>query len=294
MNAAGILYVGDMGSVVARRLLAGGWQVLTVGEGRSARTRAAGAAAGVTDLVSLDDLVSRSRVLFSLVPPAAAAETARAVAGAAKRTGGRPLFVEANSVSPATVSLISDELAAAGLDCVDGAFVGSAAMLGDKTVLYASGPRAKELRSLVGDAFRVTVLGDSVGLASAFKLAFASFNKGLVALFLEVALAADRVGQRSELLEALAAFYPQTVATVERLLPTYPGHAARRSDELREAVRWQQSIGLPGDMAAAASAVLDAFAALGMSPEAEWPADAVVREWCDRRPPAEAEVAGEP
>ena len=99
---------------------------------------------------------------------------------------------------------------------------------------------------MLGDALKCVVLGGDVGAASAFKLAFAGFNKGLVALFLEVMAAADRLGQRDELLECLRAFYPGTVETVERLLPSYPRHAARRAEEMDELAERSGRAGIGG------------------------------------------------
>ena len=120
------------------------------------------------------------------------------------------------------------------------------------------------------------VLGRDIGAASAFKLAFAGFNKGLVALFLEVMAAADRLGQRVDLLECLREFYPGTVETVARLLPSYPRHAARRAEEMDELVSALMAQGSVSAMAAGASAVLARFAALHLDADAEWDLDDVL------------------
>ena len=81
-------------------------------------------------------------------------------------------------------------------------------MLESKTSLYLSGERAEELGRLLEQALRVIILGKGVGEASAFKMCFAGFNKGLVALFLEIVTAADRIGRREMLLHSLEDFYP--------------------------------------------------------------------------------------
>ena len=124
------------------------------------------------------------------------------------------------------------------------------------------------------------VLGADVGLASAFKLSFAGFNKGLVALVLEAAAAADRLGQRDELLDRLAHFYPGSVASVERLLPSYPRHVARRVEELDETVRWLSDIGQAGPMAAATRAVLERLGELHVADDVEWQAADLIAECC--------------
>lgn len=280
MNTIGVLYPGEMGSSVASLLNVSGDQVVTcVGE-RSARTRAVAEATGITTLPGLDDVVACSSLIVSLVPPAAALAVARAVAQAAVRTGCHPLYVDANSVSPLTVAEVGATVMAAGLECVDGAFVGSFARLGAETTLYLSGPQANQVSSFLGSAFRIKVIGDDLGVASGFKLSFACFNKGLVALFLEAAAAADQLGRRNELIAALRLFYPGSLETIDRLLPSYPRHAARRADEMTEAVSWMQSLGQPGRMASATHDVIDQLTELGPSAEEAGRAESVVEDYC--------------
>jgi 3-hydroxyisobutyrate dehydrogenase-like beta-hydroxyacid dehydrogenase len=282
VNTAGMLYPGDMGSAVARRLNGHGWSVVSCAEGRSARTRSAAAAAGVELLPTLEAVVIRADVAISLVPQTAVLETATAFAAASRATSRRPLYLDANSVSPATMEEVCARVAAAGVDCVDGAFIGSSKMLGSKTALYVSGARAEDARDLLAGALDVRVLGAEPGVASAFKLCMYGFNKGLVAIFLEMAAAADRLGQRDELMVCLRAFYPGSVETVERLLPTYPRHAARRAEELSEVVEWLRSIDQQGPMAAATRAVIEDLARLGLPADAQWDAEGVLEE-CRRR-----------
>ena len=128
-----------------------------------------------------------------------------------------------------------------------------------------AGPRAPGVRAPPPASLRAKVVGGEVGSASAFKLAFAGFNKGLVALFLETAAAGDAVGRRAELLECLREFYPGTVETVERLLPSYPRHARRRAQEMHELAEWLTESGREALMSCAAETVLERFAALGLA-----------------------------
>jgi hypothetical protein len=153
---------------------------------------------------------------------------------------------------------------------VDGAFVGSAAELGGRSRLYLSGPRADELAAVLPEPFHAKSVGPVIGDASALKLAFAGFNKGLVALFLEVMEAGGAAGERDELLTCLRAFYPGTVETLERLLPSYPRHAARRADELDELARWLASEERDDAWAEAARDVLRRVAALGLDGTRDW------------------------
>jgi len=270
MRSAALLYPGEMGCAVAKVLVAAGWSVCTHLWGPSLAVRVKAEAAGVADLGSLDETLATADLVISLVPPAVALETAEMVAEAARRSGRRPLYLDANSVAPATMAAIAATLAGAGVDCVDGAFVGSAAELGGRTRLYLSGPRAGELVADLPAAFHTTALGPEVGAASALKLAFAGFNKGLVALFLEIMGAGAVAGRLEELLRCLREFYPGTLETLERLLPSYPLHAARRADEMDELAQWLSSEGRDPACAEAARDVLRRAAAMGLDGERRW------------------------
>ena len=278
-RSVAILYPGEMGCAVARVFVAAGWRACTHLWGPSLVCRDAAEAAGITDLPSLDEALSTADLVVSLVPPAVAVEAAEAVADAARRVTRRPLYLDANSVAPATVAAVAATVAGAGLDCVDGAFIGSAADLGGRTRLYLSGPRAADLAVAAPAALRATSLGSQVGRASALKMAFAGFNKGMVGLFLSVVDAASTAAASDELQTCLGDFYPGTVDTIARLLPSYPRHAGRRADEMDELARWLASEGRDPALAVAAGDVLRRFAALGLDAERAWTAADVVTAW---------------
>ncbi len=269
-RSAAILYPGEMGCAVARVLVAAGWSACTHLWGPSLVCRGDAEAAAIADLGSLEEVLAAAGLVISLVPPAVAVETAAAVAGAARRSGRRPLYLDANSVAPATMAAVAAAVAGGGLDGVDGSFIGSAAALGGRTRLYLSGPRTSELIAVLPEAFHATALGPEVGAASALKLAFAGFNKGLVALFLEVMGAGVVAGRPHELLRCLREFYPGTVETLERLLPSYPLHAARRADEMEELAQWLASEGRSPASAEAARDVLRRAAARGLDGGRRW------------------------
>jgi 3-hydroxyisobutyrate dehydrogenase-like beta-hydroxyacid dehydrogenase len=278
----GIVSLGEMGAAVARRLTAAGDRVVTCDRGRSSRTIETAGHVGAEVAPDLSVVARESAVVLSVVPQDAALEVARDFAGASVDDGVRPLYIDANSLSPATMGEIAGVLASAGWDCVDGAFVGNAAALGEKTTLYLSGSRAGEAARLLARALTVRVLGGEVGAASAFKLSIYGFNKGLVALFLEMMAAADRLGLRGELMDCLRDFYPGSVATVERLLPTYPRHARRRAAEMAEVIAWLGEIGQSADMAQGTRAVIENVASLGLPAEGDSDAETLVAEMCRR------------
>jgi 3-hydroxyisobutyrate dehydrogenase-like beta-hydroxyacid dehydrogenase len=279
VRRAAVLYPGEMGCAVAKELVAAGWDVCTHLSGPSLVCRGDAEAAAIATMTSLEEAMAASDLVISLVPPAAAVEVAAAAAEAALRSARRPLYLDANSVSPATVTSVSATVAAAGLDCVDGAFLGSAAELGGRTRLYLSGPRCDELAAVLPEALHAESLGPHVGGASALKLAFAGFNKGLVALFLGLMEAGAAAGDREKLLACLRAFYPGTVETLERLVPSYPRHAARRADELDELAQWLTDEEREAAWALAARDVVRRVAALGLDGSRTWTLAEVLAAW---------------
>jgi 3-hydroxyisobutyrate dehydrogenase-like beta-hydroxyacid dehydrogenase len=283
MHTAAILYPGEMGSAVGAMLVEGGWTVTTCVEDRSERTREGAQSAGITLLATLPEAVSASDLVVSLVPQDAVLETARRFAAVVRGGSDRPpVYLDANSVAPEAMARVAGVVSEVGADAVDGAFVGSSRALGQRTALYLSGPRAAAVAAALPASLHAKVVGTEIGLASAFKLAFAGFNKGLVALFLETAATGDAVGKKAELLECLRDFYPGTVETVERLLPSYPRHAHRRAQEMRELAEWLTETGREALMSGAAATVLERFAALGLSVDESASLEALLDD-CRRR-----------
>ena len=218
MTQIAILYPGEMGMAVGAALLCAGHQVTTCVADRSARTRDRAVAAGFRLADGLPAAVTGADAVISLVPPAAALDTARGFAAAvAAGRAAPPLFIDANSVSPTTMTAVAAVIAAAGARCVDGAVLGPADRLTGGGTIMLSGPDADAVAEMLGAAIPVRIVGAAIGDASAIKMCFAGFNKGLVALFIEMVSAAGRIGQADHLLGLLRAFYPASVETIERL-----------------------------------------------------------------------------
>ncbi len=259
MNKVGMFYTGEMGTALSRNLIHAGFKVLSCASGRSERTRINAINNGITLKENIEEVIEESRVVFCLVPPNHAVDVAERVSGAMRRTGKYPLYVDCNSVGPGTMREIESLIKRCGGELLDGVFIGGASMLESKTTLYLSGEKREELARLLEQGLRVITLGKGIGEASAFKMCFAGFNKGLVALFLEIVIAADRIGRREMLLHSLEDFYPGTVETVRRLLPTYPIHCERRVQEMEELVSFLRELRQVPAMAAGICSVLESL-----------------------------------
>ena len=275
----GILYPGEMGAALGRVLISDGSPIVTTLEGRSARTQRLCRDSGLEVLPSLSDVVEAADIVVSLVHPAAALPMARRYAELAARAPRERLYVDANSVSPATAAEIGRLLAAADVDCVDAAINGLASALRSGAVIYLSGKRAPELERLLARSLQVRRVGEEPGKASALKGLLAGLSKGLSSLFIELAVAAHESSLSEPFLERCRSFYPGVMEVVDRMLPTYPQHAGRRAEELGELEHAMAAMGVCSEMVRAAKRNTEAIAAakLGqVNGGSKWMPDAVL------------------
>lgn len=230
----GLLYPGEMGAAVAAVLRRRGTPVVTTLRGRGGETAARAAACGAHVLDSPAQVVGRSDVVISLVPPSAAEQVAAAYCAAAEAAPPDAIFVDANSVGPEKAAGMAARVEAAGRSFVDASINGLARNLATGGTLYLSGRRAADVARLFDGVVGVRVLGEEPGRASAMKMLLGGLSKGTCALFAELALLAHRQGILDDLLEATTRTYPGVMTVVNRMLPTYPRHAGRRETEMNE------------------------------------------------------------
>ena len=233
-----------MGSAVAYALATGGMRVVATLSGRSERTTRLAERADIEFLPDLRDVVHDAEVLLSIVPPEEAVSVASAVASAATDEAARPLFVELNAIAPATVLQIEAELAAAGLELVDGSISGPPPWKAGTTRIYLSGPRAAEVAALPFEGVDLIVVGTRVGAASAVKMSTASVYKGTSALLLQALRAAHANDVLEYVLADLSSAAPELVARVERRLATAATKSGRYVGEMREIAATQAAAGL--------------------------------------------------
>jgi putative dehydrogenase len=279
-----IFYPGAMGSAVARCAAQDGIELITCVADRSPRTRRNALDAGMIMAERFEEAAEGAAAVISLVPQSQVVALAERYAEWLARSGpgaARPIYVDANSVAPDTLARVAAEVTAAGADCIDVSAIGPASQLGRTTLLLASGPRVGELRELLGPKIEIRDLGPEIGTASAAKLAFASVTKSIAALGLEMYSAAGRIGQANLIAELLGRFYPETAAFLDRNLPTYPVHLARRIDEMKEAERWLHSIGEAGTMASATRRLFEDLALVPWDREHAWTCPDVVEAVAD-------------
>ena len=134
-----------------------------------------------------------------------------------------------------------------------------------RCTFYVSGPDARHFEESIGKSIRTHVLGDRIGQASAFKIAFSGLNKGLAALLFELTVAGKEFGFLDELLRTYTALLPGVMQALEWLTPSYPMHAARRADEMAELADMLEHFGFFSVMARGTQATLAAVGKLKLA-----------------------------
>jgi 3-hydroxyisobutyrate dehydrogenase-like beta-hydroxyacid dehydrogenase len=240
----GVMSPGDMGQALAMQLKAQGLAVYTALDGRSERSRTLARQADLTDLGTIARLVAECDVVLSVMNPAAAMNFAQAAAAAVRTSGRAGLIVDCNAIAPATVRAIADRIETAGGRFVDGSIIGPPPRGAAKTNLYVSGPGASDLQQLAGPQVVVHVIGERIGDASALKMCYGALNKGTQALWLEVLIAAQRLGVASileqQLSQSRADLYDWAIAQ----FPAMPPKAYRWVPEMLEISKTLDSAGI--------------------------------------------------
>ncbi|MGF1578050.1 MAG: DUF1932 domain-containing protein [Gemmataceae bacterium] len=273
IGCVGILYCGDLGAAMARSLRKTGIRVVTTCEGRSSRTRERADDAEVEILSSLNEVVRNADLLVSVVLPDAAEALAQACAERNQLAPPNALFLDVNSIDLESLASIERVTRDAGFRYVDGAIHGGAARLEQMGVLYLSGPHIAEVETVFAPAFRVLALGETLGHATRMKLLMAGQSKCLNMLFLQIATLAHNAGMLDEFLTESRTFYPAIMTAIERMLPTYPVHAARRVTELQGIENLARSVDANDQIIRAARELLQTVAGAWRSAEDLTPLD---------------------
>ena len=244
LRTVGIQSPGDMGHSVGAVLKAHGLRVVSMLAGRSPRTRALAAEAGIEPLGSLQELLQAADVVLSIMVPDRALEAARELAGVMAATGQARLFVDCNAVSAATSLAIGTAIGAAGGTYVDASIIGPPPRRPGLTRFYASGRAAGHFAALGAHGLEIRVLGPHIGQASHFKTCYASLTKGLLALSTQALVAAQHLTLHDALVEELGASQPALLQWLQRALPTMPPKAQRWVGEMREHAAAFEALGL--------------------------------------------------
>ena len=219
-----ILHPGEMGAAIGAGLIERGHRVVWASAGRSAATRRRARNCGLEDVETLARAAQSAGIVFSVCPPHAAMDLARAVAGC----GFGGIYVDANAVSAETTREVGRVVEAAGASYVDAGIIGPPPIPGASVRLYLCGSRAEEIAPLFeGCIMRAIALEGPVGAASALKVCYAAWNKGATALLAGIRALAEQEGVDAALL-----------AEWKISLPDIPKRSEMATVSARKAWRW--------------------------------------------------------
>lgn len=237
---------GAMGSALGAVLSADGHELLTSLTGRSPQSRARAQAAGMRH--AEDAALAGCDIILSVVPPGDALALVERLRPHIAARAEKPLFVDANALSPETKQALAARLATVDCPLVDGAILGAPPGSSPRgTVLLLSGDEAARAARLATDACPVKIIEGGIGGASALKMCFGGINKGVVGLAAAMLLAAERHGVADALKVEMAEHMPDLFARYQRQIPDMLPKAYRWVAEMEEIAGFLA----PGDPAGA-------------------------------------------
>lgn len=237
---------GEAGSTFAR---AGAWGPRSAAFDIAPARTATMVEHGVLPCTSVAQALDGAALVLSLVTADQALAVARQCAAL---IAPEALFCDMNSVAPGTKRAGAEAFAAAGKRYVDVAIMAPVNPARMAAPINISGPDAAEAKDALS-AFgfqKTTIVGKSIGRASAIKLVRSVMVKGLEALTAEMMLAAHAEGVAGDVLASLDTS-EKAIPWAERAdynLDRMLVHGRRRSAEMAEAATMLRDLGIEPSM----------------------------------------------
>jgi len=228
-----VIAPGAMGAAVGKRLADHGLKVLTALDGRSETTAARARAAGMTPASDVE--IASADFILSILPPGDALSLAQRFAPVLGASNVKPVYVDCNAISPATVGRVAAAIAPTGCPFVDAGIIGPPPRPGDAGPrVYASGAAASRFATLRDFGLDIRVLAGPINTASALKMSYAGITKGTQAIGAAMILAATRAGSAEALFEELSFSQIELFAWLKQQLAMMPPKAYRWVAEMQE------------------------------------------------------------
>jgi 3-hydroxyisobutyrate dehydrogenase-like beta-hydroxyacid dehydrogenase len=259
----GLLGYGEAGKILAEefarhsRAAVRAYDILFLAPAFFANSAQAAASVGVAAVSGLDAFCSECDVIISVVTADQAVAAAEA---AAKYLKGGQLFLDFNSVAPATKRAAAAFIEASGAAYVDCAVMATVPGAGLAVPILAGGKAARRAADLLNPfGMRIEVVSDEIGRASATKLCRSIVIKGMEALMVDFSKAAQQSGVFEDVVQSLDATFPTLnfAALAATMRGRVEQHGKRRAAEMREAAKMLDSLDLGGDLARAIADVHD-------------------------------------
>lgn len=207
---------------------------------------------GVKLCASATEAAQGTTLVISAVTAGNALQVAQTIAPSL-RPG--QLFMDINSVAPATKQAARDAVEGRGARYIDAAVMAPVPLQRLKTPILLSGQAATELSPVLNSlGFNTREVGGAVGVASAIKMCRSVMIKGLEALTTECLNTARHYGAETEVLASLHTSFPTMGWDAE--LPHYlisrvAEHGRRRAEEMQEVAQTVQAAGVQPSMSRA-------------------------------------------
>jgi 3-hydroxyisobutyrate dehydrogenase-like beta-hydroxyacid dehydrogenase len=259
----GLLGYGEAGKILAEefarhsRAAIRAYDILFFDPAVFAHNAEAAASVGVMAVAGLDAFCSECEIIICVVTAEEAVPAAKA---AAKYLKAGQLFLDFNSVAPATKRAAAAFIEASGAAYVDCAVMATVPGAGLAVPILAGGKAARRAADLLNPfGMRIEIVSDEIGRASATKLCRSIVIKGMEALMINFSVAARQSGVFEDVVQSLDATFPTLNFTA--LAATMRGrveqHGKRRAAEMREAAKMLDGLGVGGDLARAIADVHD-------------------------------------
>jgi len=196
-------------------------------------------------------LADNARVIVSVVTAASARDAANSLA--ADLTTDH-LYVDLNSVSPATKQQIATVIGGGAGRFVEGAIMAPISGADHQVPILLNGASAPELVKVLSPyRMRLDVMAGAIGAAAAVKMCRSIVIKGMEALMVECALAAGEHGAADRVYESLAETYPGVDwrKTARYMIGRVLEHGERRAHEMEEVAEMLRAAGIDPLMAEA-------------------------------------------
>jgi 3-hydroxyisobutyrate dehydrogenase-like beta-hydroxyacid dehydrogenase len=257
---------GEVGQLFSRQLLAkpgvriAAYDILFDDPAKGPELRRRAAESGVRAAASTDEACGGADIVISAVT---ADSAVRAAEQAAAHLTSAQIYVDLNSVSPATKQRVAELVRQGGASFVEFAVMAPVSGPGIEVPILSGGQKAQEVSTRLNQlGMKITPVSTEIGTASASKLCRSIVIKGMEALMVDFTLASERAGVMPAVLESLKASYPgmdwENVAKV--MLSRVRQHGVRRAAEMREASRMIAELGLDGSLASAIADRQESFA----------------------------------
>lgn len=230
-----VVAMGEMGAGLAELMVGAGARVRTCLNGRSKASFDRARRAGVEIVDSDAELCDGANFLLSVVPPAAAEETAERYASVLGAMADRPVYVDCNAVSPDTLGKVASIIGPTGAGFADACLLGNAPAPGRPDPrMFLSGAAATKVMALSEYGLTVQDLGGDAGQASALKCAYAALGKGLIAIAAWSIIGAHQNNLTEVFAKEVAQYQPQLAKMLAKALPDMFPKSYRWVAEMQE------------------------------------------------------------